>query len=57
MVEKRAESTAAVISFVVVFPTLPVTPTTRTGILLRYQAERASRAFRVSSTSRVLPSG
>ena len=43
-------STAAIISFVVVFPTLPVIPMILTGSLLRYQAANFCIAKSVSET-------
>ena len=53
----RSESASAVISLVVVFPTLPVTPTSgKESLLLRYMPRLCS-ALIVSSTSTILKSG
>ena len=49
-VRYRADSTAAIISLVVVFPTLPVIWTKGMSNRSRYAFARAFRARRVSST-------
>ena len=49
-VRKVLSSTAATISFVVLFPTEPVMPTTFIGSLCRSPAAIFPRAIRVSST-------